>query len=431
MMGHGILSDHPAPLELQRFADDECTARERQTLATHLDSCTACRDRVAELRAVMEMVRREPIPPVPEHALARVLARRLAGEGRDPGDAFAAPFAKPGAHHRRKLVVGGALAAALLVAVLLPYRLREAQRAAMQPDDSCGGTPTSTAEDPMSSMAFRRYVAMAYGIPVTALSGCAADGPIGPLPTAPALAANAIRSAKLTDATLTYRETTILDSTLTHSVATRSVSIRRAVQGGTPFWLVVSNSDTMEMDIHSLHPRRVYRRRPPNEKGLSYAADLTTGAVWWLWQNGSGLGKNASRLQPRRIQLPDSERAAGGPLLLPIVLRALPLDAHWSASFEIFDPPWFFVGPYLRLRGMRLYRTIADVHVVGESRVRVPAGTFDCWHLRVQRPIAPGGPRDPEDMWVSKREGWIVRSHTTHGRDDDTVDHETVLVSAR
>ena len=61
-----------------------------------------------------------------------------------------------------------------------------------------------------------------------------------------------------------------------------------------------------------------------------------------------------------------------------------------------------------------------ELKVIGEDRVTVPAGAFDCWKVVH---LADGEP----DLvsWVDKRSGWIVREELTNGR------YERVLLSYR
>jgi hypothetical protein len=77
------------------------------------------------------------------------------------------------------------------------------------------------------------------------------------------------------------------------------------------------------------------------------------------------------------------------------------------------------------------------LRVLGEERVRVPAGAFDCWKVEVI-----GGPRiyprqtfASHTMWVAKDEGWVVKRVETvaHHPGRGTTDflRELTSVSAR
>jgi hypothetical protein len=79
--------------------------------------------------------------------------------------------------------------------------------------------------------------------------------------------------------------------------------------------------------------------------------------------------------------------------MLETILRLLPLQAGWEDSTTMLS---------VSLNGNVVLP--ARLAVIGEDRVRVPAGTFDCWVVAVHADPARGL------YWVTKRDPIVVRS---------------------
>lgn len=79
--------------------------------------------------------------------------------------------------------------------------------------------------------------------------------------------------------------------------------------------------------------------------------------------------------------------------LAPVYLSTVPLSAQWRGSVTLLG--WAVI-PKDVLHPVEL-------RVTGEERVRVPAGTFDCWRMTIQH---SGG---VVDYWVRKSDGIAVR----------------------
>ena len=100
--------------------------------------------------------------------------------------------------------------------------------------------------------------------------------------------------------------------------------------------------------------------------------------------------------------------------MAPLLLMSVPLSAQWQGSAALLG--W-------AVRPNDVFVPIA-LRVVGEERVRVPAGVFDCWRLSIEY----GGRRI--GYWVRKSDGLGVRLYddsqaTTRGT------RELVLRSVR
>jgi hypothetical protein len=79
--------------------------------------------------------------------------------------------------------------------------------------------------------------------------------------------------------------------------------------------------------------------------------------------------------------------------MLETTLRFLPLQGAWEDSTLTLS---------ITLNGNALVPT--RLSVIGEDRIRVPAGTFDCWVVAVHADPARGL------YWVTKRDPIVVRS---------------------
>lgn len=426
-------SAHPSPTALERFASGDCAAVESARIDAHLSSCDACRPWVRDTRAMTVLLNEEPTPPLPANALARIHARRAAGERGPLVEAYLSRGAQ-GRTRRRvwPTAIGIALAASVVAAVTLSDGRQTGQRAAMQPTNECLDNTNSTGADPMASPTFRRLLALAYALPLTAVGGCTVDQSSTPMAPAPPLAAGVVDGARLVPATLSYRATTLLDGTSTTPLNTQ-LSIARSTRAGAATWVVASSGDdiipdTLVLDAVSLVPRQAFSRRNANERGFSYSVDLDSRNLEFRIRNSRG-----ALSTDRAYVLPTSE-ASPAPVLLPVAMRALPLAMGWSASFEVFQPWRFFVGPFLRHNDAWYVRVTANLQVVGDDRVTVPAGIYDCWRVRVEHRWTGAVERaadDAEVMWVSKRDGWIVKTASVRGDGDDRQEQQTVLVSVQ
>ncbi len=87
------------------------------------------------------------------------------------------------------------------------------------------------------------------------------------------------------------------------------------------------------------------------------------------------------------------------PYWLNALVQALPLERRWRGS--VYSVNWISMAD--RFPAF----TPLDLRVTGAERVRVPAGSFDCWKLDVRE-----GP-DKFLVWVSKEERWVVMTRHT------------------
>lgn len=98
-------------------------------------------------------------------------------------------------------------------------------------------------------------------------------------------------------------------------------------------------------------------------------------------------------------------------------LKRAPLNRDWKGSIQLLGIP----------NGDMASRRWFDLGVVGEERITVPAGTFDCWKIRFLR-YRDDRPDIGYFFWVSQREQWIVQQG---GQGVRGPGFRTVLVAAR
>lgn len=99
---------------LSLYATGALEGEEAFRLSSHLEGCAACRAQMEQTRDLLDLVRLPPVSPAEGLVLADLPTRTLGAlRRRDKGRGL-----------RRRLLVGGAVAAALVLALLAPAFLR-------------------------------------------------------------------------------------------------------------------------------------------------------------------------------------------------------------------------------------------------------------------------------------------------------------------
>jgi hypothetical protein len=129
---------------------------------------------------------------------------------------------------------------------------------------------------------------------------------------------------------------------------------------------------------------RPYRRW----NGINIQQRITTDSV-----NGRMTLEDVKGMRPIARRLPAPYAPFLSDALTPVYLAAVPLGAQWQGSVTVLG--WAVI-PKDVLHPVEL-------RVTGEERVRVPAGTFDCWRMTIRH---SGG---VIDYWVRKSDGIAVR----------------------
>jgi hypothetical protein len=105
---------------------------------------------------------------------------------------------------------------------------------------------------------------------------------------------------------------------------------------------------------------------------------------------------------------------------LPLAVPALPLALGWHGVIEIAPP----IHPRALKYFIRPWETIS-LRVVGRETIRVAAGVFDCWKVRV------GEPEDRSFIWVSTSNHLVIRSVSVSRSGETSFEDRHELESAK
>lgn len=230
------------------------------------------------------------------------------------------------------------------------------------------------------------------------LATACAQEPAAPYEAAPPV--TALGTRELQEGTWVYR----VGRQGGHAMYQTVYLLTRAGSGEQAEWISVDSrrtpdgwtrADTMYYAADGLTPlRQTYHRAHDGQDRWSVRVRFGSDSVDVV---SDYLGNRDHPPQRRTwsAQLPDdgvpSVVAAHEPAL-GLFVRRLPLAKGWAGSFH--------AGPI----GNRSYRE-TSFKVVGEARVTVPAGVFDCWRVTVT-----DGVTLRRVLWVSKAEQLLVKS---------------------
>lgn len=172
----------------------------------------------------------------------------------------------------------------------------------------------------------------------------------------------------------------------------RTVSIALTDSGDAAAWLVVMSTeveghqvtDSVMMRRSDLSPVSRHLIMPGTDLVLAVADSVAHGL---LTAQTSVVPLNV-RLGPRGFLNYYSLRAA---------LVELPLTAGWAGQASV-----------LEVLAHPVFATLT-LSVVGDERITVPAGEFDCWRLKV------AGPGIDEEYWVDKGHQDVIRTREPFG----------------
>jgi len=193
--------------------------------------------------------------------------------------------------------------------------------------------------------------------------------------------------SRLRGSVLAY-QTTIERDASTTILGTRTLSVATTMYVGSPSWLIletrtgdgISAADSLFLGFSDFRP--VHWSSPLGDARLSmeFRGDTAFGAM-------SVPGGRRSIV----ASIPAGSLINAA--MLETVLRLLPLQTAWEDS-----------GTVLTVSANANSVLPARLSVIGEDRVRVPAGTFDCWVVAVRADQARGL------YWVTKQDPIVVRS---------------------
>jgi hypothetical protein len=174
----------------------------------------------------------------------------------------------------------------------------------------------------------------------------------------------------------------------TTPLGSRTVSTTLTNYGGTPAWLLLETrtgagipaTDSLIADTASLQPIHWNSIVGQARLGIEFRADTAFGAT-------------TAPAGRRSIVATIPAGTIVSPAMLETVLRLLPLQPGWHDSTTTLS---------VLLGATALLPT--QLSVIGEDRVQVPAGSFDCWVVSVRAASAHGL------YWVTKSDPIVVRS---------------------
>lgn len=183
-------------------------------------------------------------------------------------------------------------------------------------------------------------------------------------------------------------QTTLERGASTTIIGTRTVTLSPATYGGAPAWLLLETrigngifaDDSLYLDAAG--------RRP-----IHWSSTLGEARVAAEFRGDTAYAGVTSPVGRRSMIIGLRGGALVNAAMLETVLRLSPLQTAWEDSTSMLS---------VSLGGNEVLPT--RMSVIGDDRVRVPAGTFDCWVVAVHADPARGL------YWVTKQNPIVVRS---------------------
>jgi len=230
--------------------------------------------------------------------------------------------------------------------------------------------------------------ALKVGIALLACVTVRGVGAQTPIPdTAAAPRRFRIPAAPLGPGQFTY-QTTLERGSGTSVVGTRTSTVSVSSYAGTPAWLLletrsgddVSSTDTLFAGLTDLRP-------------IHWSSSLGGARLVAEFRGDTAFGATSAPSGRRSMvmALPSGTLISGS--MLEAALRVLPLQTGWEDSTSTLS---------VSLSANSVVPT--RLSVIGEDRVRVPAGTYDCWVVAVHADAGRGL------YWVTKQNPIVVRS---------------------
>ena len=174
----------------------------------------------------------------------------------------------------------------------------------------------------------------------------------------------------------------------TTTIGTRVITAARSMYNGTAAWLLLetrstegnAGTDTLFADLTALRPIHWSSIQGQARLGAEFRADTAFGAT-----------SAPSGRRSMVAVVPTGTFVSSA--MLESALRLLPLHAVWEDSATTLS---------VTLNSNAVLPT--RLSVIGDDRVRVPAGTFECWVVAVHADAGRGL------YWVTKRDPMVVRT---------------------
>lgn len=397
---------HPSESALQRFADGESGETEHRRVAAHLARCDGCRLNVGAARDIATRARTIPFPDASPELLKRILASRVSGERVILQHDDASP---------RSLWTDYRLVAGLALVIGAVGYFTWVNRASVARSRSIGvaQVATDTAELPVSTSGL--FLSRLLLPPTAAASQ---------LPQFPRLSGLDGRRIKPGEYFFSRREVP-RPNTVARETGTGSVQITASSDNGIPSWhirhqwSIVPGSDGVKLETESVsvsqRDLRLISRTVHVSPYLKYSrlnisqrfnGNDVYGTMSAEQNNRVAVTRPISRwLDPRTAPYMSEG-------LAPVLLSGVNLNPRWEASLSFVG--WAVVSTDVRYP--------IQLHVTGQERITVPAGTFDCWRLEVTEGTVT------HTYWVRKSDGLGIRTVIDPSRSSGkSGNHEVVL----
>ena len=196
-----------------------------------------------------------------------------------------------------------------------------------------------------------------------------------------------IPAAPLGPGQFTY-QTTLERGSGTTTIGTRTTTVSISSYAGSPAWVLVEArsgdgvgaTDTLFAGLTDLHPIHWSSALAGARLAAEFRGDTVFGAT-----------SAPSGRRSMVLSMPSGTLVSGS--MLEAALRVLPLQTGWEDSTSTLS---------VSLANNSVIPT--RLSVIGEDRVRVPAGTYDCWVVAVHADPGRGL------YWVTKQNPIVVRS---------------------
>jgi len=215
---------------------------------------------------------------------------------------------------------------------------------------------------------------------------------------------------RLTPGQWTYHAAVIVDGILRTDSSRRTLTVTSTRYKGLSVWQVVNEwepqspfgqstyVDTILVDGGSLRPihRGVDRPR------ATQVEDFTPDSVF-----GADLVKQTPRYPALTVKGAASlRRPMVDWMTLKPLFQAATLQEGWRGSIYVT-----FMQP--QRDGVYFPSFTLDLRIVGHERIKVPAGSFDCWKILAGVPavgtVSPGYAARPSEIWVSRDRQWVIQ----------------------
>lgn len=377
MMRTHMLRLHPTEMMLHRYTEGTLRPGLSLWVRRHLAACYHCRGSVSFTRSLREALSSLPAMIAMDSMLIeRVIAERREGLRAvlPTSEVESAPVVRHRTIRRALGVAAAAIALAVVVSRTRTPRPTNARALTAQ------SSPASPEEFAVSEFFLPRSAfASEIGSATSALPPLTLDG------------------TRLREGLVKYARFERVGG-VRRQIGTESVELSPARIEGRDAWRVVQRRQIADtMHVETLYADRATLRtlgrtirvQPyMHYLGITVRQRLMGDSLTGWMQTDSGLGRPIVRHLAPRFGPYISDAIA------PVLLGATTLGTQWQARFSV-------LGWAVRDGDVSFP---ARLRVLGEERITVPAGTFDCWRVAIEASVGM------QTYWVRKADGVGIRA---------------------